>query len=166
MADGTDHRSQAGEAEDLLDDAGVGSTVDVGHEPTEEESPRRGLRDRIRSPVEGLFSPRMFLIVLAVTLVGSTVAGTVVPLGGLAGLVGIAAVAFGVGLVDTTPRYLELCLAGAIAAGLGAVLDQLVLTLLGAGVPLLALGAVSGGLAGIVGHYFGRDLRAGLTRDL
>jgi hypothetical protein len=88
------------------------------------------------------------------------------PLGGLGGLIGVALAGFGLGLFPGATRYVELALAGVVAGGVGAFLDHLVLTVVGVGLPLVAFGALSGGLAALVGHYFGNDLRRGLTRDL
>jgi len=177
MAERTDqHTRPDHEPGTVLDESDLGfddgPTVDPGSDPEQpaeaaaEATVTSRLRDRLASPFSGLFSVRVFLFVLAMTLVTMTLVGTVVPLGGLAGFVGIATAGFGVGLVDSRRRYLEFGLAGGLAAGLGTLLDHLVLSALGLGVPLLALGVGAGSLAGVVGHYFGRDLRDGLTRDL
>ncbi|MFD1585716.1 hypothetical protein ACFR9U_01875 [Halorientalis brevis] len=182
MAERTDQRDRSvDDSADLLDDAGVradvdpGPDVDRGPGPDEpaaaasEATITSRLRESLASPFSGLFSVRVFLFVLGLVLVAMVAAGSVVPipfLGGLAGFVGIATVGFGVGLADARPRYLELLLAGAIAAGLGTLLDHLILAAFGLGLPLVVLGVGAGSLAGLVGHYFGRDLRDGLTRDL
>ena len=50
--------------------------------------------------------------------------------------------------------------------GITAVVGNLTVTLLGPGIPIAAVGLVGGLFAGLLGHYFGRDLRDGLTRDL
>jgi len=34
------------------------------------------------------------------------------------------------------------------------------------GVPVVALGAGASGLAGVLGHYFGRGLRSGLSKEV
>jgi hypothetical protein len=179
MAERTDqHTRPEHDPGDVIDetelgfDDGPGPAVDPGPGPEQsadaasEASVAARLRRRFASPFSGLFSVRVFLFVLALTLVAMVLAGTVVPLGGLAGFLGIATVGFGVGLADARPRYLEFALVGAIGAGIGTLLDHLVLTALGLGVPLIALGVGAGSLAGVVGHYFGRDFRDGLTRDL
>jgi hypothetical protein len=170
---GSDDRDQ-----DLLAESVTGSTpghepdVDAGPGPADRSTTARNatvtdrVRARLASPFSGLFSVRVFVRLLAVTMVSTVLAGVVVPLGGVAGFLGIAVAGFAVGLADERHRYLEFGLAGAIAAGLATVFDHLLLTALGLGIPLVALGVGAGALAGIVGHYFGRDLRHGLTREL
>jgi hypothetical protein len=167
MAERTDQRTRSDETE-LLDDTGVDSTiepnVDTERESTmETETKSGGLRDRVPTPAGGLFDLRLFLVVLVLSMVATVGAGAILPLGGLAGFLGIALIGFGVGLADDTPRYIELLVAGALAAGLGTLLDRLVLTLVGVGLPLIAVGVGAGSLAGVLGHYFGRDLRDGLS---
>ncbi|WP_157513248.1 hypothetical protein [Halapricum sp. CBA1109] len=107
-------------------------------------------------------------MMLLVTTVLSFVAGTVVPLvpGNVAGLLGVFAAGFLLGAVDDDRHYLEVGLASAFAGVLTAVLGNLVLTVAGLGVPILAAGATASGVLGLLGHYVGRDLRDGLTREL
>jgi predicted membrane metal-binding protein len=152
-----------------------GSTPEFDHGPgpdrDREEAAAQGragsrLRARLRSPFTGLFSLRVFLVILAVTVASMLLVGTVLPLGGIAGLLGIALVGFIVGVVRDEGRYLEMLLAGAFASGVGSFLDYVVLTLAGIGIPLVALGTAAGAAAGALGHYFGRDLRNGLTREV
>jgi hypothetical protein len=132
------------------------------------ESDRRsllgGLRRRLVAPFSGLFSIRSFGVLLAAALAALVVVPMVLPGGPLAGFVGLALVGFLAALARPGRRYLELALAGAVAAGGATVLDHLVLTALGAGVPLVFLGVGGGAAAAVVGHYLGRDLRDGLTR--
>lgn len=142
-----------------------------GPDRSPEEAAERGrtgsrLRARLRSPLSGLFSLQAFLVILVLSLTAMLLVGTVLPLGGIAGLLGIALVGFAFGVAREEGRYLEILLAGAIASGVGSFLDYLVLTLAGIGVPLVALGTAAGAFAGAIGHYFGRDLRNGLTRDV
>lgn len=129
-------------------------------------APVGAVASRLTAPVEGLFSIRAFLVLAAVTVGGMLLVGAVLPFGAVGGLLGVAAAAFGAGLVGERRRYLEVTLAGALASGLSWVLGNLVLTALGPGVPLVAVGVGFGAVAALVGHYFGRDLREGLTRDL
>jgi hypothetical protein len=121
---------------------------------------------RLRSPFEGLFSLRAFLLLLVTSVAGMMLAGMVLPFGSVGGLLGIAAVAFGAGLVSERSRYVEAAAGGALASGVSWLLGNLVLTAVGPGVPLVAVGVGFGVLAALLGHYFGRDLRSGLTRDL
>ncbi|ELZ78238.1 hypothetical protein C455_11163 [Haloferax larsenii JCM 13917] len=121
-----------------------------------------------------LFSARAFLLALVLSIGGLVVGGAIPLVGFIGRFVGIAAAGFLLGLVGSKRRYVEIGLAGAIAAGLAFVLSTLASVFAPFAVQLLAdyglaiagVGALSGGLAGLVGHYFGRDLRDGLTRDV
>lgn len=129
---------------------------------------RRGLRSRLG----GVFSPRGFLLAFVLTL-GGFLLGSAVPLvgavpflGSALGLLGIFAAGF---LLGTLGRrgYLELLLAGAATAGVALLLDQFVLSIVAdLALPLAAVGGTAGALAAVIGHYFGRDLRDGLTRSV
>lgn len=120
---------------------------------------------QFRRRAERVFSPRKFLLSLAVCGAGFLAAGAIIPLGSLVGLVGVFAGAFGFGLLRR--GYVETTLAGASVAGIGTLLDYLVISVLGGvGVPVAILGVGAGATAGLVGHYFGRDLRDGLTREI
>lgn len=130
-----------------------------------------GLRSRLRpsvgSPFGGLPSGRDVGVAVLV-VVGSMLAGSAIPLvGSIGGAVGVFAGAFALGLASGKSRYLELAVAGAVSAGLAAFLSSLPIALLAdVGLPLAAFGATTGLLAALLGHYFGRDLRDGLTRDV
>lgn len=87
-------------------------------------------------------------------------------LGPVGDLLGIVAGTFLSGVATSRRHYVESGLAGLVAGGTATLLGNLALSLVGVGLPLVAVGAAAGGLAGLVGHYFGRDLRDGLTRDL
>lgn len=135
-----------------------------------------GIRGRLPSlsrPRLG-FSPRSFLVVLLLSVAGMVV-GSGIPFVGLVGqFLGLFAAAFLVGLVGSRRRYLETGLAGAIAAAIGFVLLPLasaffpfaVRLLADYGVAVAGVGAGTGLLASLAGHYFGRDLRDGVTRDV
>lgn len=150
---------------------GSAGDLDVTVDPVEDESARRGspadgTGSRVRARLARLFSVRAFLAATVASLAGFLVVGGLLPLGGIANLLGIAVGAFAVGTATGESRYVESALGGAVVGGGAAVLDDLVLTILTLGLPLVALGALGGLVAGVVGHYFGRDLRHGLTRDL
>jgi hypothetical protein len=122
----------------------------------------------------GLFSPRLFLVALLLSLV-AVVAGGAVPIVGVVGrLVGLFVVAFAIGAVASDRHYLEVGLAGAVASGLGFVVSTLtsaffpfaVRLLSEYGIAIAGVGAGVGALAALAGHYFGRDLRDGLSREL
>jgi hypothetical protein len=186
MAERSDQRTRSVDdaVEEPLDESLFDDESTVGTDAAPSATPDasgRGLADRLRaavrapfdaaasrlgSPVEGLFSVRAFLLLFAVTAVGMILGGMALPFGSVGGLLGIAAVAFGAGLLDRRRRYVELSTAGALASGVSWLLGNLVLTAVGTGVPLVAVGVGVGAFAALLGHYFGRDLRSGLTRDL
>lgn len=120
----------------------------------------------VRNPLPSPPSPRSFVLSLAVTVVFMFVGGQLVPLPA-SGLLGVFTGAFILGVVSARRRYLELGVSGAVAAGLSWVVGSITLAALaGLAVPLAAFGAGSGAIAALLGHYFGRDLRDGLTRDV
>jgi hypothetical protein len=125
---------------------------------------------RLRHRAGSIFSPRVFLYAILL-LGGGMIAGNAfIPLpmlDSLAGLVGVFAGAFVLGLAVERSTVLESAAAGAAAAGLATMLTSLALTAFsGLGVPLAAFGAGTGLLAGALGAYFGGDLRNGLTADV
>jgi hypothetical protein len=131
---------------------------------------RRGLRGRIG----GVFSIKVFLLALVLSL-GALLVGGSIPVVGIVGrYVGIFVVAFAFGLASDRRRYTEIGLAAALASGLGFVLGVLSSALFPVGFSILqdygagivGVGAGSGLLVALAGHYFGRDLRAGLTREI
>lgn len=132
------------------------------------ESSDGGLRAGLRERAARVFSPRFFLVALALAAAGLLVGRTVVPLfGGLGGLVGVVAAGALAGLRGGTARYLETGVAGAAAAGAGTLLDYLLLSVAGGiGVPIAAVGLGAGFVAAVLGYYLARDLRAGLTAEL
>jgi hypothetical protein len=109
-------------------------------------------------------------------LVGSFVAvalgmgvGGVIPLIPFTGVLGIALGGFVYGLLSKRGRYIEIALAGGTVAGLAIGLQFLPRALVFEGFDgtrLFAIAAGIGLLLAVVGHYFGRDLRDGLTQDL
>lgn len=125
-----------------------------------------GIRGRVGSRAKSLFSPRMFVAALLLSVFGIFVAGTFVPIPG-SGLLGVFLATFIFGLIVAESRYAEATLAGGIVMAGSAFLDLAVVAFLGGfGLPLALLGGGLGAVAGAVGNYFGRDLRQGLTRDI
>lgn len=120
------------------------------------------------------FSPKSFAVVLCLSVAGLFVGGAIPVVGFVGRFLGLFVVGFAVGLVASRRRYLEVGLAGALASGLAFVLSTLTAAfapfavdfLAEYGVALAGMGAGAGLLASLAGHYFGRDLRAGLTRDI
>jgi hypothetical protein len=128
--------------------------------------PDVGLGRRVRNPLPSLPSARSFGVSLVVTVAFMFVVGSLVPLPA-SGLLGVFAGAFALGLASGERRYVALLVSGAVAAGLSMVAGSLTLAAFaGLAVPLAAFGASGGVLAALLGHYFGRDLRDGLTRDV
>ena len=105
---------------------------------------------------------------------GGTV-GSMVPLVGIIGtLAGIAAGAALVGAVAAGRRYVGVGLAGAVTmvalvglSTLTSLLAPVAIGLISQVGPAVGVGAGgTGAVAGLVGHYVGRDLRAGLARPV
>jgi MFS family permease len=167
--------------DDLLADVDRLTGDDTGSEEGHTQSTDTAARSdpqstsrSVRARLGGLFSLRAFLVALVLSVV-AVVAGGAVPLVGFVGrLVGLFVVAFAIGLVGRERRYLEVGLAAALASGMGFVVGTLtsaffpfaVRLLSEYGVAIAGVGAGVGALAALVGHYFGRDLRDGVTRDL
>lgn len=139
-----------------------------GSESTTAAADSGGVRGRVRERAGRIFSPRFFLLALAAMVLGMVVGGTVVPVfGSFGGFLGIFGAAFALGLVGHGSRLVETGAAGATAAGASWLLNNPVLaTLGGLGVSLGVLGAGAGLIAGVLGAYFGGDLRKGVTRDI
>ena len=105
---------------------------------------------------------------------GGTV-GSMVPIIGIIGtLAGIAAGAALVGALTGGRRYGGVALAGAVTmvalvglSTLTSLLAPVAIGLISQVGPAVAAGAgATGAVAGLVGHYVGRDLRAGLLRPV
>lgn len=150
---------------DTVTDFDVG--IEEGAIPDEERSREPGgLRARAASRAESLFAPRRFLLALALSVVGLIAAGIFVPLPG-SGLLGVFLATFLFGLVVEERRYAEVAAAGGVTVGASFLLDFVVVAFLGGlGASLGLIGAALGGVVGVVGAYFGRDLRQGLTQDV
>ncbi|WP_460560605.1 hypothetical protein [Halorubrum pallidum] len=121
------------------------------------------------------FSAKAFAIALAVAAVATFVVGAVPLVGGAIGSVGgIFVAGFVLGAVLSSRRYVEAGLAGAVAGAGTAVTSVLGVGFLPIGIDYLqqwgpSLLAIGGGLGlavALLGHYLGRDLRAGLTADI
>jgi len=181
-----------GGADDLDDDVGLGDDelgVDVdaltsGPGETPSGSARAGaaatesnLIGRLTPSLSGLPNPlaavpsgRSVLLSFVVALVMMGVV-SVIPLTGFIPMLWAGAIlagAFTLGAASSEKRYFEFFLVGAVL-GAGSVMGDFfrlaVLADIGL-LPLGALGAGIGALAGLLGQYFGRDFRSGLTRDI
>lgn len=149
------------------------TTADAG---PDESSDRRlgGLRGRVGR----VFSIRGFLLALGVVgggvVAGGAIGGIVPFLGTVGRIVGIFVATFLLGLVRSHRQYFEVGVAGAGLAALLAMTQVLggvflpvgVEWLQQYGVALAGIGASSGALVALLGYYFGRDLRDGLTKSV
>ena len=151
---------------DIPDDGDFGVDIpdDALDETTSQEEDSGGLRQYASSRI-GL-SKRGLAVSAVVALVGVLGLGALFPFGMIGNLLGLFVAAFLYGTVAGDSQYLSLGLTSAGVSGLAALLGNLTLTLLGPGIPIAAVGAVGGFVAGVLGHYFGRDLRDGLTREI
>ncbi|ELZ35548.1 hypothetical protein [Halorubrum tebenquichense] len=168
--------------DDLLDDdlaGGEGDSVVESDGPAtaEPSAPTAGSdEDAGRIGVSGRwFSGKAFALALLAVAVG-VFAGSLIPLiGGTIGTAGgVFVAAFLFGLVASARRYAETGVAGAAAGAVSAVTSVLGVGFLPIGIdylsqwglPLVAVGGGVGLLLALLGHYFGRDLRAGLSQDV
>jgi hypothetical protein len=153
----------------------VDSGADTGSDAAESSDSGgllSGLRPSLPSPslpTPDLPSARSMILAFGVILV-STFAFSAIPLlGSVGGALGVFAGAFALGLGSGQRRYLPVAVAGAalsaFSAFTGAFLRFAVLSDLGVA-PFAMVGAGTGVLAALIGHYFGRDLRKGVTRDV
>jgi hypothetical protein len=147
----------------------VGVDVGVGIDEEADSSTDdggSGITGWLRGKLGTLGSSRALIISLVLTVAGVVLLGGLLPFGMVSDALGIFVAAFLYGTLAGEQRYLETSLAGGIVGGVWAFLGNLVLTLVGPGVPIVVVGALVGLLASASGHYFGRDLRKGLTQDL
>ena len=155
----TRSRESSADIEDLLDDGPAAESTET------QETERSGVRGRLSGRAASVFSPKRFLAALVLSVTLYFVAGAVLPFGSIGSLVGVLLAGFVLGLAGQR-QYTETAIAGGVTAGVAAVLGNLVLTLVGVGLPVVALGVGGGVAAAVGGHYFGRDLRDGLTREI
>ena len=170
--------------DDLLDDDLAGgegdSDADAGAggvaTPESTAGSEAGSGDAGRIGASGRwFSAKAFGLALVTVAVGVFV-GSLIPLiGGTVGTAGgVFLAAFLLGIVLSTRRYAETGVVGAAAGATSAVTSVLGVGFLPIGIdylsqwglPLVAVGGGVGLVLALLGHYFGRDLRAGLSRDV
>ena len=163
MADRAGERTTTRDTDELLAEVERTTADDAGGEP--ERTPASD-GPTTRERIQGVFSPRAFLVALALVAVGVLLGGFVPVLGAVLRYVGVFVATFVLGAVSERRHYLEAGLAGALVPAVGTLLDYFALTIAGVGVPVIAIAAGVGLLAGLAGHYFGRDLRDGLTHEL
>ena len=114
-------------------------------------------------------SGRSVLLTFGVVILSVLLASSVPLLSVVGAPLGIFAGAFALGLASGTRRYVEFALAGALVSGLGAFQGSLFRVAVLSNVGFAPVFAVAGGLGlvtALLGHYFGRDLRNGLTASV
>lgn len=118
---------------------------------------------------DDLFSLKYLLAALVLAGAGVGLGTVFLPVvGTLVGSVGgLFLSGFLLGLASGRSSYLEVGIGtGIVGAGVSAVFSSMLVFLAGLGVPVFAIGAVTSVLLGVLGHYLGRDLRSGVTRDV
>ncbi|MFC7226694.1 hypothetical protein N0B31_04705 [Salinirubellus salinus] len=148
--------------------AGSDASAASTQQESEAATTSGGIRSRLpdRPSVPTLLTPRGLLLSVVLTVVGFLLGGFVPLVGGVTGLLGIGVAGFVLGLVGKG-RYLELALSGAATGAVAFFLDRLVLSVVADfALPLTLVGGTAGLVAAVLGLYFGRDLRDGLTRSV
>ena len=127
----------------------------------------RGLRRFVpglpSASLSSYFVPKEYLVLTAVFAAGYFVGGMTIPLAGA--LLGMFVTAFAVGLLSSSRRYAEVTAAGASVGAVMAAFNYAVALIAGFGGRLVVAGVASGLVVCLLGYYFGRDLRDGLTRS-
>ncbi|QUO46531.1 hypothetical protein [Halorubrum ruber] len=157
-------------------DSGDASAAGTGTESARSAGNTGGSADSGRIGVSGRwFSAKAFGLALVTVAVGVFVGGLIPLIGGTIGTAGgVFLAAFLLGLVLSTRRYVETGIAGGAAGAASAVTSVLGVGFLPIGIdylsqwglPLVAVGGGVGLVLALLGHYFGRDLRAGLSQDI
>jgi len=141
------------------------TTVPGTAEPTTTETEGSTLRERAGE----VFSLKTFVAALVLAAIGSAVGGFIpIPLvDSILAFAGIFLATFVIGAASARQHYPEAGLAAGLVAGGSALQSHFYLAFVGGSGPLLiAASAVIGLVCGLLGHYFGRDLRDGLTREI
>ena len=138
---------------------------DIDTEPTASDNSGR---------LDGRFSAKALLVSLVAVAIGVGVGGAIPLIGSITSLAGVAAATFVLGILAGESRYLETGLAGGVVVGVNFALSLLTSAALPIGINFFqqyglafsGVGVAVGAALGLVGHYFGRDLRDGLTREI
>ena len=150
----------------------------LGDDGVDEADASGGRLAGLRRRIGRVFSIRGFLLalgtVLAGVVAGGAIGGLIPFLGTVGRIAGLFAATFVLGLVRSHRQYFEVGVAGASIAAVLAVTSVFQGVFLPIGVEWLqqyglalgAVGAGSGAVAAVLGYYFGRDLRDGLTKSI
>jgi hypothetical protein len=167
MAERTEERTRDADAQSGSDlGIDIGETESVETDVAAGESVTDASAATDDATTGSYFSLRALLFAFG-AVGGGMVLGGLIPLVPFTELLGVLLGGFVYGLLASERRYLETGLAGGISGGAMAVLS--LLPQLAAGLNGTRLFAIAGGVGlvlAVVGHYFGRDLRSGLTEDL
>jgi len=168
MAERTDQLSYEDEASEVDLNTIVDDRSDVAETADTDTDTSSGIRARIGARIGNVFSIQAFVLAVVLSVGLAFAAGAVIPFvpDNIAGLVGIFLAGGVIGTGSGSRRYLEVGAAALMTGALTILLSNFTVAVFGPGAPLVAVGATSSGIAGLVGHYVGRDFRAGLTRDI
>ena len=148
---------------------------EIEHEPTVDAGDAAQKRDdETGGRLGGVFSLKAFLLSAVVIAVGVVVGGAVPLIGIVGSLGGLFVATFLTGLIASKRRYLETAIAGGAIVGVSFAVSLLTTGVLPVGMRFFQeYGLIFGGVGvalgaglGVVGHYFGRDLREGLTQEI
>ncbi|MFA9425999.1 DUF456 domain-containing protein [Natronorubrum sp. A-ect3] len=160
---GDESSASADRLSDTSADLSAESTHEMPSDDTKTDSSRlEGVRSWLSA--DSYFSPRAFLAFVLLIGAGLLAGGMTIPIAGR--IIGILGVAFAVGLLTSRRRYLELTAAGTTVGGVSAVASNAFLAAAGSFETVVAVGVAVGLVASLIGYYFGRDLRNGLTREV
>jgi VIT1/CCC1 family predicted Fe2+/Mn2+ transporter len=168
MAERTEERTREAETSgsDLGLDIGESESTETEVAVGETQTTESAVTDADTKEGGSYFSLRALLFAFG-AVGGGMVLGGLIPLVPFTELLGVLLGGFVYGLLVSERRYLEMGIAGAVSGGVMAVLS--LLPQLAAGLNGTRLFAIAGGVGlvlSLVGHYFGRDLRNGLTKDI
>jgi hypothetical protein len=140
------------------------------NEPSQPEQETESRRSRLTDKTTDVFSPKNFVIALVLISVGLFVTGRFIPIISAipgTGFIGVFAAAFALGSLNSKRSYLETGVAGALVSGVSILFGNLALSIIGRfGIELALIGGAVGAVVALLGYYFGRDLRAGVTKDV
>ncbi|WP_336329874.1 hypothetical protein [Haloarcula sp. CGMCC 1.2071] len=167
MAERTEERTRDADAQSGSDlGVDVGTTESAETDVAVGESITDDPTATADSTTGSYFSLRALLFAFG-AVGGGMVLGGLIPIIPATELLGILLGGFVYGLLASQRRYLEMGIASGISGGAMAFLS--LVPQIAAGLNGTRLFAIAGGVSlvlALVGHYFGRDLRSGLTKDI